>query len=159
MKKKFLILFSASLLLFGAFSLHSFGDDKDPLISKSYLDKKLEELEKKIDEKPSSSAGVKFAPIHFDSGETIIFKEGTEFILRSGEAKIIDPTKNGLADVTVGTNLVDGNALPIDHMLLCPRSDGRGVYCNTEIWIMIKGDYVKDSEDKEKKEKVTDDHL
>ncbi len=150
MKKRLLVVCTAVLLLFGAFSLHSFGDDTDPLISKSYFDKKIAELEKEIEdlneksekETPISS-DTTFVPLNFAAGESIIFAEGTEFILRSGEAKILDPSTNGLPDITDGSNLVDGSILPVNHMLLCPRSDKRGIYCETEIWIMIKGSYSK----------------
>ncbi len=152
MKKRLLVLSTAVLLLFGAFSLHSFGDDADPLISKSYFDKKITELEKQIadlikqqesSQKTASSSDTSFIPLNFAAGESIIFAEGTEFILRSGEAKILDPSTNGLPDITDGSNLVDGSVLPVNHLLLCPRSDNRGIYCQTEIWIMIKGSYAK----------------
>ncbi len=153
MKKKLLILFSMGLLLFSALSLHSFSDDTDPLISKSYFDKKIEELEEKIKNSQGSAASgaVAFKPLNFSAGDTIIFKEGTEFILRSGEAKIIDPTGNGLADITNGSNLINGSVLPTNHNVLCPRSDNRGIYCDTEVWVMIKGSYSKEVLEKESK--------
>ncbi len=162
MEKRWLVLLSALLVLSGTFSLHSFGDDTDPLISKSYFEKKMAELEKKIEKEQStvSTGGAKFAPVYFSAGETIIFKEGTEFILRSGEAQIVDPSTNGMPDITDGSNLANGSVLPVNHMLLCPRSDNRGIYCDTEIWLMIKGDYSKKQQSESQTQSETkDDNL
>lgn len=149
MKKKSAIYLSLAFLLAGVLSIFSYGDDSDPIISKSYLDKRLKELHAKIEkiEKKQESAELSkartFAPVQFKEGEKIVFSEGAEFLLRAGEANIADPTGNGLADLTQGANLKDGADLPLNHTVLCPRADGRGVAFRTDSWIMVKGAYSK----------------
>ncbi len=175
MKKTRIFLLALSILVAGAVSLQTFGDDSDPLISKSYLDKRIGQVDDKIDvlgdkvddlelkvEKnqkasessqkeerivevpkaaPTEGSGKTYKPLHFDAGESIYLAEGTEFIVRSGLAKVIDPLSNGLPDLTNGDNLELGEKIPLNHMILCPRSDGRGIQVHEDIWIMIKGPY------------------
>lgn len=152
MKKKSAIYLSLAFLLAGVLSIFSYGDDSDPIISKSYLDKRLKELHTKIEkiEKKQESAELSkagtFAPVQFKEGQRIVFSEGAEFLLRAGEANIVDPTGNGLADLTQGANLQNGAELPLNHTVLCPRADGRGVAFRTDSWIMVKGTYSKANE-------------
>lgn len=158
MKKAVVLISVLALICASLLSWKSFGDDQDPLISKSYLDLKLKELSAKIekvekikakqdDQNPApTKASASFAPISFKAGDKVLFGEGAEFILRAGEAKIVDPTKTGLADLSEGTNLLDGEELPMNHLLLCPRADGRGLFCRTDAWVMVKGSYTKTDE-------------
>ncbi len=100
------------------------GTDSDPLVSKSYVDTKLT-----------------YTPIQLTAGQKLIGKEGTEIILRSGEATAIDNGANGISDITAGTDLMTGMQVALNHLLLVPRDDGRGITAVTDIWVMIRGDY------------------
>ena len=100
------------------------GTDSDPLVSKSYVDTKLT-----------------YTPIQLTAGQKLIGKEGTEIILRSGEATAIDNGANGISDITAGTDLMTGKQVALNHLLLVPRDDGRGITAVTDIWVMIRGDY------------------
>ncbi len=93
------------------------------------------------DPTPNTETGLKFKPVKIEKEKSIFFEEGSEFILRSGNAKIIDPTGNGLPDLTNGSNLQDNVPLPLNHYILSPRDDGRGISAESQIWIMIKGGY------------------
>ena len=100
------------------------GTDSDPLVSKSYVDTKLT-----------------YTPIQLTAGQKLIGKEGTEIILSSGEATAIDNGANGISDITAGTDLMTGMQVALNHLLLVPRDDGRGITAVTDIWVMIRGDY------------------
>lgn len=132
------------------------GTEADPLISKSYLDLKLKELrtelqglKQEIAKKPSNdsvdegpqTAGRVFKPLRLDPGAKIYFNEGTEFIMRVGEASAIDPTSNGIPNLTTGTSLLDGGKVPKNNLFVSPRDDGRGLVCHIEVWLLVKGDY------------------
>lgn len=70
--------------------------------------------------------------------------ESLEVILRQGgTALVISQYKEqGIADLTSGTELLDGVGLPVNHALLIPRADGRGIYVTSSVaYIMVRGDY------------------
>ena len=101
------------------------GSEEDPLVSKSYVDARLS-----------------FAPIQLLEGQRLLGGEGAEFILRSGEATAIDNGANGVSDLTAGTDLMTGQPVMLNHHLLIPRDDGRGLTAATEAWVMVRGDYA-----------------
>jgi len=101
------------------------GTEGDPIVSKSYVDAKTS-----------------FSPIQLTQGQKLIGAEGAEIILRSGEASAIDNGLNGISDLTFGTDLMTGNQVVLNHLLLVPRSDGRGISAITDIWIMVRGSYT-----------------
>ncbi len=200
MKKRISIMLVLAVFFVTSVAIYSFGDSSDPLISKSYLDKTIEELKafisgedqsvkdelnEKINKNEESISSIdkrveklekegvptnggeaannqnsnsnenestdpseasssdKFKPIMISRGQKLIFGEGTEFILRSGVAKVIDESGNGLPDLTNAGNLMSGDSVPLNHLSLSPRDDGRGIECMDEVsWLMIKGDYT-----------------
>jgi len=101
------------------------GSFEDPVVSKSYVDAKTT-----------------FSPIELKAGQRLIGKEGTEIILRSGEAAAIDNGENGVADLTSGVDLLSGHVVGQNHLLLVPRDDGRGIAALTDIWVLVRGDYT-----------------
>ena len=66
------------------------GSEADPLVSKSYVDDKIEQVMAKIGTgsstgtTSSSTAVATFTPVSVAVGKTIIGGEGTEMILRAG---------------------------------------------------------------------------
>lgn len=113
------------------------GSESDPLVSKSYV-------ENKIDEVKNSSASESFKVLQLKKGETIIGEQNTEMIVRSGRTEAIAGDKGGVSDITAGLDLQTGNDVLLNHHLLIPRSDGRGIKVkNDEVFIMIKGEYTK----------------
>ncbi len=128
------------------------GTEGDPLISKSYIDDYLlPKIEQMIDSKiaglgggnsQAASAEV-FEVVSLKAGEKVICSAGAELILRMGKATIVATEKGGLADTTAGYDLADGMAMPPNHLLIVPVSDGRGVVATTDVLVMIKGGYSK----------------
>ena len=92
------------------------------------------------DPNPFISEVVPFEPLFIPAGRTLTAEAGVEFILRSGQATAISAT-DGMVDVTAGRDIGHGTAIPTNHLLLVPRSDGRGFFTNTDVWVMIKGRY------------------
>jgi hypothetical protein len=85
-----------------------------------------------------------FKVIELKDGDRIIAGESTEIILRSGKARAISSSAGGLVDVTSETqgNLVSPADVPLNHLLIVPRADGRGIRITSEnAWVMIKGKY------------------
>ncbi len=145
-------------LVFGAEVLP--GSEDDPLVSKSYVDELIEDLRKafglEIDElreslgepgeggqeqpvqSPSASS---FMVVEVPGGTSVIGFEGTEIIVRSGYAFAIDNGEDGVSDLTAGVDLKGGDPAPKNHLLLVPRSDGRGISCQGLCYVMIKGEY------------------
>ena len=92
------------------------------------------------DPTPGTNQMVPFEPLFVPAGSTLIAYGGTEIILRSGRAVAIADS-DGLVDVTAGVDIRNGTSIPTNHLLLVPRTDGRGMYFVTEGWLMIKGSY------------------
>jgi hypothetical protein len=116
------------------------GSVDDPVVTKSYVDTKLIELENKLSGAQGGSSS--YQPVQVLQGKTLLGGVGTEIIFRSGEATAIDNGQNGISDITTGKDLRTGEALTLNHLLVIPKEDGRGIKATTDIWIMIKGKYT-----------------
>ena len=156
-----LAVFGASLS-FGAELVP--GSEDDPLVSRSYVDGLFEKLSDAVDAKleelketmsgsgqaqePSQSqeytqvpAASSFKVVEVPAGTRVVGYEGTELIVRSGYAFAVDNGVDGISDLTDGTDLKGGAAISKNHLLLVPRSDGRGIDCQGLCYVMIKGEY------------------
>ena len=127
MRKKLIVIAVAIFLLIACPALAASGAPgslDDPVVSKSYVD-----------------AATAFAPIELAAGKKLIGAEGAEVIVRSGEAFAIDNGANGVSDLTSGKDLMTGDSAELNHLLLIPRDDGRGITAATDIWVMVRGGY------------------
>lgn len=73
---------------------------------------------------------------------TVVGETGTEMILRSGSATAVDNGKNGISDLTGGKDLRMGQSITLNHLLLIPGSDGRGIKTVGICFVMINGGYT-----------------
>ncbi|MGI6746978.1 MAG: hypothetical protein ACOX4V_01820 [Anaerovoracaceae bacterium] len=112
------------------------GSKEDPVVTKSYVDNQIARL------MGSGGSTETYKAIMLTAGQKLIGHEGTEVILRSGEATAIDNGVNGISDVTGAMDLMTGQKVAQNHLLLIPRSDGRGIQATTEIWVMVRGTYT-----------------
>ena len=141
MKSKIFIAFGIMLCLGGtvlaAAGLDP-GSSNDPLVTKSYVDSLFES---------SSSSENPFEIIQLTTGKTILAHAGCQLILRSGTAIINsytspDGIENGVQDITDGVDLKGNEPCPMNHMLLVPRTDTRGITTTSdEVYVMICGNY------------------
>ncbi|MEI8215854.1 MAG: hypothetical protein WCF96_02035 [Eubacteriales bacterium] len=116
------------------------GSTEDPVVTKSYVDSKLAELESKLGGTTGSANA--YTPLQITQGKTLLGGEGTEIIFRSGEATAIDNGQNGISDITGAKDLRTGESLTLNHLIVIPKEDGRGINASTDIWVLIKGKYT-----------------
>ncbi|MCR4428866.1 MAG: hypothetical protein NUV68_05970 [Caldiserica bacterium] len=103
------------------------GSREDPLITKSYIDQFLIPT-----------------VLELKAGQSIIGEAGTEFVVRVGSTYCLaDPatTKGGIADLTGGVDIKHMEPVPLNHHLVIPRSDGRGLFAQTDVVLMVWGKY------------------
>lgn len=99
---------------------------------------KLEEIYSTYEEDDE----VAFVPVQLLAGQILLGGEGAEIVPRSGTCTAYSENSMGLIDVTTGEELYMGMPLAANHLLLVARSDGRGVYAETEAWFIVKGNYT-----------------
>ncbi len=148
--KSILALFIVSLVFGGGRVLSELGSESDPLVSLSFVEAKIDQLKYYIDSKlgEKGTATVtpdRWEPVEVGPGKSLICKEGTEIILRSGTSTAISVEKNGivngLTDVTAGRDLKMGEVLMENHHIIVPRDDGRGALVVSNSFFLVKGDY------------------
>ena len=125
------------------------GTQDDPLVSKSYVDDKINQVLEIVnggsvsaDGNIAPAAGSSYQPVYVSVGQVIVGGEGTELILRSGKGNIYIEGVDGLVDTTTGKNLTTGDAATANHLMIVPRDDGRGVKVTEAAWFLVKGDYT-----------------
>ena len=145
MKKSLVILLIAALCLAMSVAVCVYaataGSESDPVVTKSYIDKVIADLKSN-----GGGGGGSFAAVGpFSKGTVIVGGEGTEMILRSGSAVAAIPSTagGGISDLTSGTDIKNGKAITLNHLLLFARPDGRAIKITKDgAYIMIKGDYT-----------------
>ncbi|MCG8485656.1 MAG: hypothetical protein MJA31_20290 [Clostridia bacterium] len=157
-KGKVLIISFIGLVMFSIIataSSNSLGTEQDPVVTVSYVEAKINELKTYIDEKlanttlPSDTQSTTDEPqvvtafevLNLQENQSLIGKDSTEIILRSGTANAIDNGVDGISDLTGGKDLKSGDEIERNHLLIVPRDDGRGILATSEIWVMVKGGY------------------
>ena len=86
-----------------------------------------------------------FEVINVNENESIICEAGTEIIVRSGKFTAIGSVSGGISDVTAGRDLVTDEEISNNHLLIVPKSDGRGITSKATGAVMIKGDFKRDN--------------
>lgn len=109
-------------------------------------------VDKAVDEKLGESddvdakieAASQYKAICISKGQSLIANAACEIILRSGKAIALSPFANqGLSDVSSGAEVLNGRSISLNHLLLIPRGDGRGVFVGEgEAWFMVRGAYT-----------------
>lgn len=136
------------------------GTASDPLITLSYLQNvAVPQLESSILAKiaagtvsqqsnnpaAAQTSGGSYIVLELSRGQTVVSKTGSlEIIARPGTvASVTSPFGDqGLADLTDGTELLGGQNVPLNHILLVPRNDGRGItVVSLKAYVMVRGDY------------------
>lgn len=125
MKKR--AIFILGLICILTFLFHKIssqpGSVQDPVITKSYLENYYN-----------------FQILVLLPEEKLIPATGSELMLRTGKAIIIKgKTEQGLVDLTTGEELKPGSLISINHLLINPRSDGRGIKAKSKVILLIRG--------------------
>ena len=155
----------STVILGGSIYAADPGSKEDPLVTKSYVDSKIEglredktsttELEKKLNEQQqlidllfneisNIQGGEKstYELVTIGEGQTLVGEQGTEIILRAGKARVVGSANGGVQDVTDGVDLKHGQDAPKYHLTIIPRTEGRGLFAETEIIVMVRGGYT-----------------
>ncbi|WP_069998804.1 hypothetical protein [Cellulosilyticum sp. I15G10I2] len=140
------------------------GTSNDPLVTKSYVDKRIADLgaggstsndvnkqlqaqqllinelssQIKLLQQESNTYEVVSVP----QGKSILGKQGSEIIIRAGEAKVIGSEAGGIQDMTAGVDVNANSIAPRYHLLIIPREDGRGLIATKDLTVMVRGGYT-----------------
>lgn len=91
---------------------------------------------------PTQSTNFKFKTVVLKTGKKLIGKASTEIILRLGKATAIGSNKYGLIDIMTGSELKTGATIKINHLILVPVDDNRGITAKSNCTLIVRGDYV-----------------
>lgn len=116
-------------------------------VTQNYVDSGIQTLNDSIQTQISNidvttTDTASFIVISVNAGQTITLEENAQFILRTGEATAIGGPGGGLSDLTAGVDLLTNDTVSRNHLILIPRTDGRGVYFKTQAYIMVNGKYT-----------------
>lgn len=142
------------------------GSVNDPVVTKSYIDKKVSDLVKAelakqgggqdntqlqqtLDEfraeLEADKGGQKVEVVVVPVGKRLLAKDGAEFVVRAGKAMAYSSDSNGISDLTDGTDITNGKPVPNNHLILFPRG-GRGVTAQagqtSALTVLVRGEYV-----------------
>jgi len=134
-------------LVFGALS-HGFlqasepGGANDPLVTQSYVHQLVNQTLGALGQVGIGTAeAFIFQPIQLQAGQTLLAHEGTEIILRAGQAVAVVPGDVGIVNITSGVDVLNGAVIQTNHFLIIPREDGRGILALTTAYFMVKGGF------------------
>lgn len=121
MKKWIILLLMVCFSFSIAFAAEP-GSEQDPVITKSYLENFY-----------------KWQIITLKEGQKLNLDLSVEMIVLSGEVEAVSTETGGIIDVTKGAELKNKEILLPYHLILSPKSDGRGIKANKDSEILIKG--------------------
>lgn len=101
------------------------GSDADPLVTQSYVDQ---------------FHGL--VVLEMSPGQKLECNGGTQVIVRSGTARAVASAQGGVCDVTGGKDLAQGERVALNHLLIVPRTDGRGIIAETNLFVMVRGPHA-----------------
>lgn len=122
-----ILVFAAGVLLGqgGRAATIAPGSDADPLVTQSYVDQ-FHTL----------------VVLQLNPGQKLECSGGTQVIVRSGIARAVASAQGGVCDVTAGKDLAQGERVALNHLLIVPRTDGRGIAAETALFVMVRGPHV-----------------
>lgn len=84
-----------------------------------------------------------YTVVEAKAGQKILLSAGSEAILRSGSAVALKGDNGDLLiDVSAGVDLKDGVKIPLQHILISSRADGRGLWIKAGSYLLIRGAYT-----------------
>lgn len=114
------------------------GSTSDPLATVDYVQ---QAIQKALAGLGSGSSANTLVVVNLAAGQQLVAQAGDRIILRAGTATAVASPLGGLADVTTGVDLKQGQNVPLNHFLVVPRSDGRGVVSTGPDVLLVQGPY------------------
>ena len=126
--------------------------ENDPIVTLSYLKDifapQLKEEIKSETAVPAPETSVGYEVVELSAGQTLTSGTGTvELILRPGSAATVisEHEQNGLSDITSALEVLNGEEVGVNHALIIPRNDGRGIKITSDkAYVLVRGDYKID---------------
>ncbi|OEF99763.1 hypothetical protein BHF71_00890 [Vulcanibacillus modesticaldus] len=113
------------------------GSIDDPVVTKSYVDQQISQLQFN-----NSGNTAQIVVEKLLAGDILLGNSGTEIIVRTGKVVAFGDGSNGIPDVTSGEDIAIGQQVALNHQLIIPRSDGRGIrVVEGTSYVMIRGTY------------------
>lgn len=89
---------------------------------------------------------VGYEVVELSKDQKLSSKNGTvEVIVRPGSAAVAfsDIPENGLSDISEMKEVLNGEQIGINHALIIPRNDGRGIVITSDkAYVLVRGDYI-----------------
>lgn len=122
------------------------GSVNDPLVTKSYVDEVVQKLvRQEIKGHTGAGAGAELEVVQIRAGQVLYAGAGTEVIVRNGRTIAVSDGKNGIPDVTQGADIMAGQEIQTNHLLIFP-TEGRGIKPHESttgtVYVMVRGDYL-----------------
>jgi len=117
----------------------SAGSDSDPLVTKSFVEQYVHSMLDQMKPAEPSGGSLGWSVATLQADQEFTGKAGAEFIVRGGQAVVVDPTGAGIPDLTAGTNVTVGQVAQNNHLFTIPRTDGRGIKAVKQTTIMYRG--------------------
>ncbi len=84
---------------------------------------------------------IAYSLVSLTKGQTVVASGCMELILRSGTVTAIT-VDDGLSDLTSGKDLASGEELELDHYVINPVGDGRGILVTSDsAYVLVRGEY------------------
>lgn len=144
MKKKIIVLiilivlasiFFGSGMYVGAATKSGAGSQNDPVVSLSYLEYRLSQLEGETGTN-TTQVQKNFEKKTIERGERLLPGEGGVIVLYSGACTAVG---KGLVDLTGGTVISESTAIPAYSEMLVPSGDSGVVAAETTVLFVIYG--------------------
>lgn len=143
------------ILAVGVNADNAYSTENDPLVTLSYVEKIkgqiLSELLEELNTGTITVTGntnVEYEVVELQQGQKVMASSSCEIIFRSGKATVVvtsDANREnsiGLSDITGGVELLNGDEVPVNHYIIIPRADGRGIeITSAAAYLMIRGEY------------------
>ena len=164
------LILAATLMLGTGASLAAVGDENDPLISLSYLQKIVlpdiltqvetntkqqqeqlsAELAAQIDQyktdmqalvSSSSTGNDSYTLVTLSAGQTMYLDVGCEMMLRVGTATVNSATSPALIDITTGDTINNGTSLIKNHLYMSTIPDRTLIPSSDTVKLLVRGGY------------------
>lgn len=83
-----------------------------------------------------------YTVVEAKAGQKVLLSSGSEALLRSGKAVAVKGINGVVVDASAGVDLNDGTNIPLQHLLISSRTDGRGLLIKSNAFLLIRGAYT-----------------
>ena len=154
------LLISALIVVFSVITVMAYSSDEDPLITLSYLNEiVIPKLKAELSQTNNSASDTNntqstdtgsneygtYETLELNIGDTLLAKSALEIIVRPGSiVTAVSPfDSQGVADITNGKELYNGDEFSINAYCIIPRgNDGRGIRVFSEkAYVLVRGEY------------------